>query len=54
MSTEEDPKPKTYEPPQIMLVGNMNDLLAGNGSKDSDDNNCSGVGTEPDPSCGGP
>ena len=32
----------TYEPPVLRLVGNLRDLLAGNGTKFSDDTiNCS-------------
>jgi hypothetical protein len=27
---------KPYEPPRLTLVGNLNDLLAGTGSKDTD------------------
>jgi hypothetical protein len=27
---------KPYEPPRLTLVGNLNDLLAGSGSKDTD------------------
>jgi hypothetical protein len=39
-----------YTPPRIVLVGNMNDLLAGNGSQQADSGVCTGgAGTDPTP-----
>jgi hypothetical protein len=36
---EEDPAKtvRSYEPPRLTLVGNLNDLLAGTGSQETDD-----------------
>jgi hypothetical protein len=34
-----------YESPRLTLVGNLNDLLAGTGSLNADDDNCVGTGS---------
>jgi hypothetical protein len=40
---------RPYEPPKITFIGNVVDLLAGGGSKDTDHGVCSeGVASDPD------
>jgi hypothetical protein len=41
--------PAPYEPPKLTLVGNLNDLLAGTGSRDTDLHIACTSGTEADP-----
>jgi hypothetical protein len=43
-------QPTAYEPPTLVVIGNLKDLLAGNGSLGTDDTSCS-TSTGLDPSC---
>jgi hypothetical protein len=45
--------PSGYEPPKLIFVGNMNDLLAGNASKDQDNGVtiCANTGNDVNAGC---
>jgi hypothetical protein len=48
-TTVESSQPR-YEGPRLTLIGNLNDLLAGNASKNPDSGACTGAaGTDPTP-----
>ena len=42
---------ESYVQPMLTLIGNLNDLLAGGGTKDADQTVCTTGGTDSDPDC---
>jgi hypothetical protein len=50
---ERDGGATPYEKPSLVLVGNLNDLLAGGGSQEQDNGQtfCAGTGNDDNPDC---